>query len=241
MRGLTRNVKGFTLAVEGGLGGRRMPSVPSSIPYLLCDVYSESIGFLPDAFHSNVSIVHTPQGASPGDIAVVTFSVKHDVAGSYQDAADAIVAEWVQAMAPIGVDVGLVQANCRLYPGPSPSTQVIESIDTYTGARSGNPEQDIITALVHKRTALIGRRWRGRMFLPYTFNIADVNRQGGVSQSVVDNITIAMENFRTSIGALGHILFLTHSEESLGDPTEVIELSCATEAGYQRRRMARYD
>jgi hypothetical protein len=104
-----------------------------------------------------------------------------------------------------------------------------------------------VAVLIKKRTALGGRRGRGRMYFPWFLGEGDADERGSISAAVQANLSAACENFRLAIAAAsgavpGTPMVLLHSTAPLGPavaPTPVIALVVDPLVATQRRRLGR--
>lgn len=95
--------------------------------------------------------------------------------------------------------------------------------------------------LVHKRTQRGGRRGRGRLFMPWMLNEADVTENGSIGSAAVTAIQTAFTNWYVDLSARGVPMYLLHQEGETapGLPTAVTSLAIDPLVSTQRRRLHR--
>lgn len=114
---------------------------------------------------------------------------------------------------------------------------------TVPGGRTMNSTSPAVAALLRKRTALGGRRGRGRMYLPWACAEADVTEGGVIGGTTLSGLQDAAPQFLEDLEAvgLGMPMVLLHSTGStpVPIPTNVTSLQVETIVATQRRRQQR--
>lgn len=92
--------------------------------------------------------------------------------------------------------------------------------------------------LVTKSTALGGRRYRGRMFLPpFRLNEGAVDAAGNIAGATVTAINTSLFNTLTALATGTWFPVLFHQGAGAPDPTPITALTCQSLIATQRRRM----
>lgn len=118
--------------------------------------------------------------------------------------------------------------------GPNDVGPVAEFAQSVSGGANEGVSPPNTAYLVRKRTALGGRRNRGRLFLPGVAE-SNVGNGGQVAAGTVAALQTAFDDFRDALTALDSPLVLLHSASS--DPTDIIRLVVDARVATQRRRL----
>lgn len=177
-------------------------------------------------------ITHVYVGGAVPRGAVVTYGVEANWLDAQAAVAD-IHSSWGDTVVPNqNNSVTLSQTVAKL--GPTETGPTFEFSQQIEGGDSGEPEPPNVAYLVSKKTALGGRKNRGRMYLPGCETV-----QIGPNGNLVSLFRIALEN-----ALIVHLDFLAtndspmvilHSDETAPTPvtTLTVDNFCAT----QRRRL----
>lgn len=187
----------------------------------------------------NLEITH----AGIAHKAITTLGFESD--GSYAQADnDAVMTNWVTALRPLH-DNEVTYGRMVTLLNVGGSLQRFESSGTTTGSRGAStiaPPQN--TWLVRKVTGLAGRRYRGRMYIPF-ISIADVQQTGQLQTAAVTLLATACTSMFTNlIGAGVSVLSLRllHASSPLSatpSPTAITSLQAQNVCATQRRRLER--
>lgn len=96
--------------------------------------------------------------------------------------------------------------------------------------------------LVHKRTAVGGRKGRGRLFLPWYVADTNVDEVGFITPATVTTLQSYMDSFRAALNTNNVPMRLLHSPDKNGvllAPTAVTDLVVDPQIATQRRRLGR--
>jgi hypothetical protein len=109
------------------------------------------------------------------------------------------------------------------------------------GGSGGSATPPNIALLVHKRTARGGRRGRGRMFIPWATQIADVDERGTIASSTLGFTNTALAVFLAELTTQGCPMVVLHDDGRTppGAPNVVTSLTADAIVGTQRRRLGR--
>jgi hypothetical protein len=110
------------------------------------------------------------------------------------------------------------------------------------GAGSGSQAASNVAVLVHKRTALGGRKGRGRLFIPWAVADSNVDEAGIIVPATVVTMQTAVTSFLNGIITEGMNMVLLHSPDKSGvtvPPTTVSSLVVDGMIATQRRRLGR--
>jgi hypothetical protein len=169
--------------------------------------------------------------------------------GSAEDIALALDTAFRTAWRPTA-DSGTSFKPCTIYaPTASNVMQVFTSTATTvagTGAARSSPSPQV-SVVLRKRTDFVGRRYRGRMFLPSCFlNETAIEEDGTVAAATLSSFQSIANTWLDNIAAVSGVvnMYLLHSDEEgqLTDtpaPTQVTSLLAQTVVRTQRRRLPR--
>jgi hypothetical protein len=101
------------------------------------------------------------------------------------------------------------------------------------GSPSVSPQ---VAYLIEKRTALGGRRNRGRMYLPGPTE-GTVDGRGNVTSARVNDLQVAIDGFLADLGAADMTMRILHADG--GTPTQVTAGVAKALVATQRRRLKR--
>ncbi len=115
------------------------------------------------------------------------------------------------------------------------------SVAAVVGTASGEPLPQNSAVLVHKRTAVGGRRGRGRFYLPSGFLAeASVTAVGGISSSLLTSLSSILGNFLFDLNAGGLPMVVLHVQNlNLIPPYVVTSLDPDPIIATQRGRLRR--
>lgn len=123
--------------------------------------------------------------------------------------------------------------------GPSGSVDSVRP--SVVGAATASHPPTALSAIARKGTADLGRRGRGRMFIPGILNESDVQQDGSVAASAISSTQAALDGFLddlvtggTASPPLGPVLL--HSAAP-ADPTPITSLLLAPLVGWIRGRI----
>lgn len=106
------------------------------------------------------------------------------------------------------------------------------------GTVNAKPVPPAVAVRCTKNTALAGRKWRGRMFLPPAMIAeANVNNAGVIDSTTLDSIQTKCDDLLTGLADAGYPMYLLHHD--LSTPTPVTTLQVRNHVGTQRRRQRR--
>lgn len=109
-----------------------------------------------------------------------------------------------------------------------------ESVEGTVNAPAAPPA---VAARVTKRTALAGRKFRGRMYLPPAFLSDDnVDSAGVIDEATLGSLQTDADLYFDALVAANRAMYLLHLDESA--PTLCTSLFVRTTVGTQRRRQA---
>lgn len=194
-------------------------------------------GYLPNSSYFN--IVHVLEHADRADRpSTVTYTVQN--AGSYTPNGvaaachDQFITYWGAFM-----DSQVTFRSTLAYQGPTPSSTAGVKNDTATGSTSNAKAPANVALLIHKQTALIGRRNRGRMYIPYVLNETTIDEVGNVLPASVTSFTNQAQGLVTALETVDVPMYLAHSSPGLGSPEKVTAAYADPVIGTQRRRVRR--
>lgn len=194
-------------------------------------------GYLPSSSYLN--IVHVLQHSDAGGQAsTVTYSVLNQLGATASQVAQQVGEDFINIIQPI-MDSQVTFSETLAYEGPTPSVVVGGYPSTEVGDSTSAKPPPSVNLLVHKRTGYIGRRSRGRMYVPWVLDEGSLNEVGTVTPAALAVRQNAFSSFLSLIAGRGLPMHLCHSEPTSGTPLEVTELVCDPIVGSQRRRVRR--
>jgi hypothetical protein len=162
--------------------------------------------------------------------------------GDFVNAADHAMFAWEQSILPI-MDTDVTLERVTLSVGQDgPGGSVDSTRPAIAGSRSGDLSAFAMAAVVRKVTNEIGRRGRGRIFLPAVLSDAEVDQSGSILPARASIINVAFDDLMDelidppSIGNFPMPPFLFHSQAP-ADPTPIIDFACADLVGWVRGRI----
>lgn len=194
------------------------------------------VGFGLWSFHmQHVGIAHT---------AIVTLGFEVDTPAYSQAENDAALTAWRTALAPMYDNEVLFSRLTTLIGNDGPLIR-FESSGVLAGTRAAQSiAPPNVTYLIRKASGFAGRRFRGRMYLPFASE-GGIEQTGALTTAELVILTTAAAALEAgmvdpAIGSAG--LFLLHSESTLSvtpDPTPVLNLVASNFVATQRRRLKR--
>jgi hypothetical protein len=174
--------------------------------------------------------------------AYVTFGVDPSTTDPILIAADVYNAVIYAGSFMSVVDAGVTLTSVRVSYGTDGSADLVYvQPTTSVGGKSGTALPPNNAALIHKVTARGGRRGRGRMFIPWAFDLADVNEGGVVTSTRQTALNTAMSTLLARLSTASSPMVLLHNPglTSMGAPDVVTSLRADNLVGTQRRRVGR--
>ncbi len=161
-------------------------------------------------------------GLSPTDIAVNISDAWSGTGNPYQASLVADSAQFDSVKTYIQEEGGLTLG---------------ESIVNVAGSRSSQPPSPQVSMVVKKKTALVGRRHRGRFYVPAAFLVAaDVGPSGVIGATPLGVLQARFNTFISNIAANLTPMVICHVEAPF-TPDPVLTLTCEQMIGTQRRRV----
>lgn len=102
------------------------------------------------------------------------------------------------------------------------------------GLRIADSASPQTSCLVQKKTGLVGRQNRGRMYWPFVLPQGEVLRDGTINGVTRSDLQVIATSLFEVLELEGPGMVILHSGSS--DPTTVTELQVAAQTGTQRRR-----
>lgn len=171
--------------------------------------------------------------------AAITFGIKNDTGGFFTPAlANTILGDVVPA---INLD-----SNCTIGPAvlrvsdASGATGTIEGTTSVPGTSASSTPPPNVAVLVKKITGRLGRRGRGRMFIPWWVDESTVGEDGVIAGTTVNGFNTSLGNVLTNLQADMVPMYLLHDDEgstAAPSPDEVTSLICDNRVATQRRRL----
>lgn len=185
-----------------------------------------------------ISISHTLSS----HIASITFGVAGGNGGVFDVAVCDGLQEAFMSTLGLRMDTSCVIGPCSLTSGQDGPALTVTGTATDPGSHTITSLPPNCAALITKATSLGGRRGRGRMFLPWCLDSADVNEGGFIGATPLGLLQAQATNFLAAVNATFDCsMELLHSTggSSLPDPTEIAGLGVTNLIATQRRRLGR--
>lgn len=200
---------------------------------------------MPNPFPNNTALAKCvfQMTLNPEHKAIVTFGAEKGAAGDAATLAINLASSWSQAGA-LG-NSSMISEN---YTFKSVAVTLMLSgvphfaeINVDNDGTSGLEELPLNNAVVvQKRTALGGRKGRGRMFLPpIYFDESAVSRFGNISPGTVSDVQDMVDVVKTHMNTTLGIDMLLFHNDGVTAPSEVTELIVESTIATQRRRLRR--
>lgn len=125
-----------------------------------------------------------------------------------------------------------------------PLQTVTSAVANRAGTRVGSSQVSSVAVRVTKRTAFVGKRYRGRVYLPWILTEADVDEVGVLLPATVTTLQGHANNWLSSLAAAAAItaMHLGHNYTGAVDPelgdNQVTSLVVQPTVGTQRKRIA---
>lgn len=112
---------------------------------------------------------------------------------------------------------------------------------TAVGGSGGSSVPPNVAVLVHKRSARGGRRGRGRMYLPWWAQIADVDEKGSIASGTISFMQTCMNTFLSQLTTRNVPMYILHEpgRTTPGASDLVTNLTVDPVVATQRRRLGR--
>lgn len=167
------------------------------------------------------------QAALDTDPYFVTFGIQSPIVTDVaEDVADSFSTAWAARL-----DNGFTITGCRV----RDSVSVDEFAANTTGTRAGTELPCNCACLIRKRSSLVGRKNRGRMFMPGLLPASDIGETGIIQSTLRTNIQNAANAWFTDMSTRGFDLAILHTSST--SPTLVSSLEVDNVIATQRRRL----
>lgn len=105
-----------------------------------------------------------------------------------------------------------------------------------SGSNVADPPSMNNPLIIQKKTGIAGRKYRGRMFVPYLKAESTINRVGIIDPSTVSVFNGEFDGARANLAGAGILMFLLHSDPLIA-PTQITALVPSNKIGTMRRRL----
>lgn len=171
---------------------------------------------------------------------VSTFGVQPgvllDTADDVADALEAVLSAFPPFLAA-NILIGWQYSGFNVSYETATGADVVERHETVVGTLAGGGFTSNTAVLIQKKTALGGRRHRGRMFIPpLLFSDIGADNNGFINGTVLSNMNITWGIFRADLVNADVPMVLHHSGVAL-DSQLVTDLVVQPQMATQRRRM----
>lgn len=205
-------------------------------------VYTENMAPYVPLGYASVSIEHWLTGYNRP--AVCTWAVNNSAAMLDPDELAAEQSTAYRTTIGTQVDSTVTIRDCRVLVGQGSGDPLIGfSTLTSPGGRSAESTPPSLALMISKRTALGGRRNRGRFYVPWAVADTAVAENGSISGAVVNTWQTQANAFMTYLSVTNETPMVLLHEGTPPDvpaPTTVTNLSVDGTIRTQRRRQVRY-
>lgn len=161
--------------------------------------------------------------------------------GAFVDCANTLMTYYSQTIGET-TDSALTLVRVNLAVGSDgPGGSVDSSLPPIPCGRTGTMGPVAMSAIARKTTVELGRRGRGRMFLPGVLTQTEVTEGGAIGSTRLASLQIAVDDFFSALNEGEDPLFaappvLLHSSAP-ADPTPIVGLALAPLVGWIRGRI----
>lgn len=164
-----------------------------------------------------------------------------EVGGDYVAAADKCFAAYEAHLLP-ETDTSLTLDRVTLSVGPTPGGGSVDStLDPSPGTRSGTGPPVSMAVIVRKVTDTLGRRGRGRFFLPGLLTTTNVDENGIIDSGRREQIRAACGVFLASVAAAteppGLMKPVLLHSSAPSTPNEIVDIAVSSQVGWIRGRI----
>lgn len=197
---------------------------------------------IPPGFGLASIVLNGPDGTQPY---VTTIGVGlSDAGGDFVGVANRVLQTYASAFDTL-TNEDLTFDRVTLLVGSDGGNGSVDSdIAPMVAVRSGPMAPTAMSLIARKNTAVLGRRGRGRMFIPGVLADGDVAANGAIEPESRPIFQEALDNFMTGLSLVGTSPYpiappyLLHSEGSAStSPTPITSLSTAPLVGWVRKRI----
>lgn len=172
---------------------------------------------------------------------ITTIGFKDETPGATATAiATTLSGLWQGSAKPFTVSLADSQwtyERCRVTLAVSGDLQLGENLANVVGSNVTVTVPKNCCALVRKGTGVLGRRNRGRMYLPpYALATAFVDRNGMISSTFLTPLQTALNTFLGAMDTAGYQAVILHSTSEVL-PTVITSLVVQPQIATQRRRL----
>lgn len=190
--------------------------------------------------YGNAAFIFSADSGTPEFVTTLGIDLSA-FGGDYVEAANTLMTYYSQRLGSL-TDSNLSLDRVTLSVGSDgPGGSVDSDLPPITMGRSGTQAPFAMAAIARKVTAELGRRGRGRMFLPAVLSPSEVDEGGNISGSRLGTISNALGLFYGDLtGGASPLLaappVLLHSSAP-ADPSPITGFAVATLVGWVRGRI----
>lgn len=194
---------------------------------------------IPPGFGNAAFVFSATVGTPP---VVTTLGVDTSAyGGDYVDAANTLMAAYTTFLGPNTSSLLTLDRVTLAVGQDGPGGSVDSTLPPANMGRSGTLGPISQSAIVRKVTNELGRRGRGRMFLPGVVTESEVNEDGSITEARIGTLNLALTDFLEFLqegdaGSLPLPPFLFHTLAPT-DPTPIVGLTTQTLVGWIRGRI----
>lgn len=165
--------------------------------------------------------------------AVVTYGIDVNSLLTPQQIADEVADIFVPVGAQFMSSAAQVERTVVRF-GPIPDGPTAANEANSSGAQPANAEPPQVATLIQKRTALGGRKHRGRLYMPW-ISEDNVNGGGVIDSLVLADLQTTANTWLADLEAALLPMVVLHNDASV--PTPVTSLTVSSRVATQRRRL----
>lgn len=166
---------------------------------------------------------------------VFTFGYAVDVAITATVEATNISGRWTTVYGASSFLNSYTYVGCHVLRHVAAGYESGDLITSLAGTVNAPAASPAAAVRVTKRTAFVGRKYRGRVYLPpFAASESNVDTAGVIDGATLAAIQTRVTNFLTAMNASNNVLKLLHTD--LSTPNTVTSLLVRNSVGTQRRR-----
>ena len=168
---------------------------------------------------------------------IFTMGLEAQIGLSEQEVADACFDAWASSFSPESSDQIILDRVELTVPAVGGGTGVVTSTATaLPGGRDLDDLYSVLAPKIEKRTALAGRKYKGRFHPPGLLEVGEVNADGSITSIRLGIIQGLAIDFVIALASDAGTPVILHSDPAIA-PTAITAVNVAPKVGVLRNRM----